>query len=62
VDDDDVIIGAERIKDRSDAADLVGTAEVTDRNGNRIPFIDDDGNEVLRIATGDDSKKGIAGS
>jgi len=41
-----------RRKDRGDASDLVGSAVVRKADGTIVPYVDDQGDEVLGIATG----------
>jgi len=42
-----------RIRERGSASDLVGIVTVTDVDGNPIPLLDDEGYEILGIATGE---------
>jgi hypothetical protein len=42
----------ERVRDRGDASDLVGTAIVRRADGTLVPLLDDEGDEILGIATG----------
>ena len=44
--------GDDRDRERSDASDLVGTAVVKRADGTIVPYVDDEGDEVLGIATG----------
>lgn len=41
-----------RVRERGDASDLVGTVEVRRADGTLVPYLDDEGDEVLGVATG----------
>jgi hypothetical protein len=47
-----------RIRERGDASDLVGTVDCRDKDGNPIPILNDEGEEILGVAPPDFSKDG----
>jgi hypothetical protein len=44
----------QRVEERANCDYMVGTAKFYDKNGNPVPWLDEEGNEILGIATGED--------